>query len=36
MDPHQRTRLMALIIGVLIGIGLMGLYFLVKWGSYLW
>jgi hypothetical protein len=36
MDPHQRARIITLIVGVLIGMGLMGLFFLVKWWASPW
>jgi hypothetical protein len=44
MERRQRARIMPIIIGTLIayggcrtiGVGLMGLYFLVKWWSYPW
>ena len=44
MDPHQRARIMTIIVGVVIAYGgcrtigmvLMALFFLVKWWSYPW
>jgi hypothetical protein len=36
MKQHQRARIMTIIVGVLIGMVLMALFFLVKWWSHPW